>query len=79
MKINNDFILEPIVPRHFDDQPEYGVCTRINSHGDPVQEHGICPIPLLCKAQTDKHVCLCDQDQYFDENKRVCCKLKCDK
>ena len=70
----HDSILESIVPEWDDDNFEYGVCTGIDSHGNPQQESGLCPAPLSCQLRRDKYVCSCGRDQYLSENGTSCCK-----
>jgi len=70
----NKLILEPITPQWINDNFEYGVCTRIDSNGVPVQESGLCPYPLTCQSRQDKYVCSCGLDRYLDEQSNACCK-----
>ncbi len=72
--LTNKLILEPIKPEWQNDNFEYGVCTRIKSNGDPVQENGLCPASLKCEARQDKYVCSCGRDKYLDEKTNSCCK-----
>jgi hypothetical protein len=70
----NKFLLEPIQPKWENDVLEYGVCTRINSQGQPVQENGLCPKFLTCQPRQDKFVCSCGRGKYLDEARNSCCK-----
>lgn len=71
----NKFILEPIKPEWRDDDFEYGVCTRIKSDGDSVQENNLCPDPLECEQRHDKYVCSCGRNKYLDEKENRCCEF----
>ncbi|CAF1046954.1 unnamed protein product, partial [Adineta ricciae] len=61
-----------IAPQWDDDNFEYGVCTRIDSRGNPQEESGLCPAPLSCQQRRDKYVCSCGRDQYLSENGTSC-------
>lgn len=66
------YLLESIVPQWVNNEFEYGVCTRINSNGRPLEEHDLCPQPLHCQPRRDKYICSCGLQRYLNDNRTAC-------